>query len=135
MDTWDSGADYKDYMGRWSRPMAGQFLEWLNVPGGRRWVDVGCGTGALAGTIARRAHPDSVVGIDPSPGFASAARGRLGGDVDIRVGDALSHPLEDDGFGLVRSVRRLSPMPKMPRNRRAELGTALPCSLARADID
>ena len=85
MDTWEGGADYEDYMGRWSRSMAGRFLEWLDVPNGARWLDVGCGTGALAGRIADDARPAHLAGIDRSPGFVRAARKRLGGEVDTRI--------------------------------------------------
>jgi hypothetical protein len=50
MDTWDEGGTYDDYMGKWSRPVAGEFLTWLRVPPASRSLDVGCGTGALAGS-------------------------------------------------------------------------------------
>lgn len=45
-DTWERGNPYEQYVGRWSRQVAPPFLSWLNVPAGRRWLDVGCGTGA-----------------------------------------------------------------------------------------
>ena len=66
-DAWDSGEAYEPYVGRWSRPVAREFLRWLSVPPDRRWLDVGCGTGALAQTILALAAPSGVVGIDPSP--------------------------------------------------------------------
>jgi trans-aconitate methyltransferase len=37
------------------------------VPPGRRWLDVGCGTGALTSAILARGEPAQVVGVDPSP--------------------------------------------------------------------
>ena len=43
-DAWDSGDAYEPYVGRWSRLVAPEFLEWLAVPPGGRWLDVGCGT-------------------------------------------------------------------------------------------
>jgi hypothetical protein len=39
MDVWSSGDSYEAYMGRWSRPVAGRFLEWLALPAGARWLD------------------------------------------------------------------------------------------------
>lgn len=45
-DRWASGTDYDSYIGRWSRLVAPEFLVWLPVAAGRRWLDVGCGTGS-----------------------------------------------------------------------------------------
>src|SRR5215203_3657595 len=54
---WNSGDAYEPYVGRWSRLVAREFLGWLAVAPGGRWLDVGCGTGALAETIlALAAH-------------------------------------------------------------------------------
>ncbi len=89
IDAWDSGDAYEPYVGRWSRLVAREFLGWLAVPPGRRWLDVGCGTGALAETILALAAPSKVVGIDPSPAYVAFARDRLS-DPRVRfdVGDA-----------------------------------------------
>lgn len=75
-DPWLAGASYEPFMGRWSRLVAPRFLDWLALPPGLRWADVGCGTGALSHTIAALADPSSVVGVDPSPGFVAYARDR-----------------------------------------------------------
>ncbi|MDQ4126697.1 MAG: methyltransferase domain-containing protein [Actinomycetota bacterium] len=76
-------------MGRWSRLVVREFLGWLAVPPGRRWLDVGCGTGALTETILALAAPGEVVGIDPSPAYVAFARERVN-DPRVRfdVGDA-----------------------------------------------
>jgi len=52
-DVWAAGDLYEPYVGRWSRVVAKEFLAWLAVPAGRRWLDVGCGTGALSQTVQR----------------------------------------------------------------------------------
>ncbi len=44
---WAAGEVYEPYVGRWSRLVAPRFLAWLGMPPGLRWIDVGCGTGAL----------------------------------------------------------------------------------------
>ena len=94
---WAVGDLYEPYIGRWSRPVATEFLAWLGVPSGRDWLDVGSGTGALSETIARVASPRSVVGVDPSADFVAYAAGRVGSDVvSFRVGDAQNIPLPDD---------------------------------------
>jgi SAM-dependent methyltransferase len=86
---WGSGNAYEPYVGRWSRPVAREFLAWLAVPSGGLWLDVGCGTGALSETILSVASPDEISGIDPSPEFIAFARDRVK-DPRVRfdIGDA-----------------------------------------------
>ncbi|HSM18538.1 MAG TPA: class I SAM-dependent methyltransferase [Gemmatimonadales bacterium] len=75
-DTWDDGATYEPYVGRWSRVVAESFLSWLAIPMGAAWLDFGCGTGALSHTILANAHPRLVIGCDRSPGYVAFARER-----------------------------------------------------------
>jgi cyclopropane fatty-acyl-phospholipid synthase-like methyltransferase len=63
-DVWAGGGAYESYMGRWSSLVSEQFLSWLAVPPGSRWLDVGCGTGELSLFLARHGH--DVLGIDLS---------------------------------------------------------------------
>ena len=77
MGAWDSGDTYEQYVGRWSRKVATEFLRWLALPRGLAWADVGCGTGALASTILTICEPSSVCGIDSSEAFVSQARQRI----------------------------------------------------------
>src|SRR5439155_883320 len=49
----------------------------LAVPSGVRWLDVGCGTGALSATILDRCDPLSVLGIDQSEGYVATARAHV----------------------------------------------------------
>jgi SAM-dependent methyltransferase len=92
-DVWSQGRIYERYMGRWSRLVAAEFVAWLEIPPGRRWLDVGCGTGALAGAILARAAPAGVLAVDPSPGFVAAATEQLA-DARARtaVADAAALP-------------------------------------------
>src|SRR4051794_233086 len=73
-DVWASGAAYEPYVGRWSRLVAREFLTWLAVPPGCRWLDVGCGTGALSQTIAAESSPAGVNGVDASADYVAFAR-------------------------------------------------------------
>jgi SAM-dependent methyltransferase len=76
-DRWTSGDAYERYMGRWSRPIAQSFVEWLRVAPGSDWLEIGCGTGALTETICRLADPGSVLACDLSESFLDHARSRV----------------------------------------------------------
>ena len=94
-DNWAAGDLYEPYVGRWSRLVAREFLEWLAVPPGADWVDVGCGTGALTQTILDHASPRSVKGVDPSSGFVEYARARItGARASFEIGDAQLLPID-----------------------------------------
>ena len=80
-DTWEQGDSYERYIGRWSRKIAPLFLSWFNDQPGQRWLDVGCGTGALCDAIVKHCSPRLVVGLDPSLGFLRAAARHLAGQV------------------------------------------------------
>jgi SAM-dependent methyltransferase len=102
-DRWEQGEAYERYIGRWSRPVAARFLTWLGAPRGIRWLDVGCGTGALTEAILERGAPAEVIGVEPSAGFLDAARARLGEAVVWRQGDAAHLPVADGSVDAVVS--------------------------------
>lgn len=94
-DLWAAGDRYEPYVGRWSRRVAPRFVRWLERPGGLRWADVGCGTGALTAAIVEEAAPASVLGIDPSEAFVRYAQAHAPPAAAFRVGDAMALPLAD----------------------------------------
>ena len=94
-DTWERGSPYERYVGRWSRHVAPPFLSWLGIPAGRRWVDVGCGTGALCAAILDRCEPAGVTGVEPSAGFLESAKANLAGRATFLQGNATAIPLPD----------------------------------------
>ncbi|HEY4304624.1 MAG TPA: hypothetical protein VGM82_09165 [Gemmatimonadaceae bacterium] len=71
-ERWAAGDAYEPYIGRWSRLVARAFIEWLDVPRDARWLDVGCGTGAVTRTLLERASARRVCSI----ARAWAMRGR-----------------------------------------------------------
>jgi SAM-dependent methyltransferase len=91
-------------MGRWSRLVAEEFVEWLAVPHGSRWLDVGCGTGALTATIGARGSPSCIVGVDPSAGFVQYAAAHVTHPrASFLAGDARALPVRDASFDTVVS--------------------------------
>lgn len=102
-DTWERGSAYEQYVGRWSRRVAPEFLSWLGVPPRRRWLDVGCGTGALCAAIADGYSPASLDGVEPSEGFLRTATANLAGRAVLRQGTADALPLPDDAVDVVVS--------------------------------
>ena len=113
-DTWEQGSPYERYVGRWSRRVAPPFLSWLDVPGGRSWLDVGCGTGALCAAIVDRCSPASVAGVEPSEGFLKTAKENLGGQVALHQGSATAIPLGDASVDAVVSGLVLNFVPDQP---------------------
>lgn len=90
------GNAYEQYVGRWSRRVGALFLDWLSMPKGLGWVDVGCGTGALTEIILERADPLAVTGVEPSEGFLSMARDRIHDERAVfKQGDAMALPIRD----------------------------------------
>lgn len=103
-DVWAVGDAYERYVGRWGRPVARAFVPWMGIAPGARWVDVGCGTGALTASIVDLAAPAAVLGVDPSEAFLAHARDVLGGpQVTFEVGDAAAIPAPDASFDVVVS--------------------------------
>lgn len=98
-DVWGSGDLYEPYVGRWSRLVARTFLEWLDMPGGSDWLDVGCGTGALTQTIIDRMSPRLLKSIDRSPEYVEYAKAHVtGSPKSFEVADAQSLPLDSSSF-------------------------------------
>lgn len=102
-DSWSKSDPYERYVGRWSRLVAHEFLDWLDLPPSLRWLDVGCGTGALTAAIWEECQPTGLIGIDPSEGFLAKARTRLEGHATFCVANALDIPLRDSTVDVVVS--------------------------------
>jgi SAM-dependent methyltransferase len=113
-DTWERGSPYEQYVGRWSRRVAPLFLSWLNIPAGRRWLDVGCGAGALCAAIVDRCSPSSVAAVEPSQGFLKTAKKNLAGQVALHQGSATAIPLGDASVDVVVSGLVLNFVPDQP---------------------
>ncbi len=95
----DDGAAYEQMMGIWSRSAGEVFLDWLALPSGLRWIDIGCGNGAFTELLVERCGPVEVQGIDPSAEQLAFARTRPSARLaEFRQGDAMALPFADGSF-------------------------------------
>jgi SAM-dependent methyltransferase len=109
---WAGAEAYERYMGRWSRELAREYLEWLDPGPGLRWLDVGCGTGALTSQVVGLT-PSEVYGIDASDAFVEQARASVRDPrVRFETGDAQRLPFDDGTFDVVVSGLLLNFVPE-----------------------
>jgi ubiquinone/menaquinone biosynthesis C-methylase UbiE len=93
------GKLYEWQMGRWSRLAGDVFIDWLKLPSGLAWLDVGCGNGAFTEALVARCAPSAVAAVDPSEGQLAYARQRpRAAMVDFRVGGGEALPFGDGSF-------------------------------------
>jgi SAM-dependent methyltransferase len=106
-----TGEPYERFMGRWSRQLAPRFIAWLAQRHGQRWLDVGCGTGAMCIAIADHAAPKHLIGVDPSEPLLACARETLAHRAELHVADAESLPLTDGTIDVTVSLLLLDALP------------------------
>lgn len=110
---WASGDAYEPYVGRWSRLVAREFLSWLKAPPNVRWLDVGCGTGALSQAILALNAPSMVLGLDQSEGYVNFARQDVTGSrARFSLGDARALPFPASFFDVVVSGLAINFVPE-----------------------
>ena len=103
-DNWQGADAYEGYVGRWSRLVAREFLDWLDVGPGRFWLDVGSGTGALGDAITGHSRPGMVLAIDRSLAYLVLARSRAGASGTAHtVADGCNLPVPGGSFDVAVS--------------------------------
>jgi len=103
-------------MGRWSRRLAGPFLDFVGTSNGERVLDVGCGTGCLAFVLTERCQVKQVRGVDFSPPYIDhATRHSHDPRIAFEVGDACALPFPDHSFDRVLSLLMLHFVPSADR--------------------
>ena len=111
-DQWAAASSYDNFMGRWSRSLAPEFVSWLQIPRRKHWLDVGCGTGALTNAVCNYADPASIVGCDPAAPFVEFAQEH---SLDVRQSFAVAGvgnlPPRTGGYGSVTSLFALNFFP------------------------
>ena len=93
----DDGAAYETMMGRWTVLVGERFLDWLDAPTGKRWLDIGCGNGAFTQLLVERCRPSQVQAFDNSAGQLAYASKRLSTDAPVTwtEADAMRLPVAD----------------------------------------
>lgn len=92
-----AGDAYDDFMGRYSTPLASAFADFALPQSVGRFLDVGCGPGALTAVASSRLGADRVAAVDPSAGFVRTCSERCPG-VDVRCAPAEQLPFADAEF-------------------------------------
>jgi SAM-dependent methyltransferase len=123
-DVWQAGPAYERFMGRWSRKVAERFTALAGHPDGLRWLDVGCGTGALSAVLAARCRPALVLGCDRSAELVATARDAAYGPVRFVVADAGALPVRDGACDAAVSGLALNFLPE-PAEGVAEMARAV----------
>jgi len=113
---WNDGDAYDAYVGRWSRPTAAEFLDWLGVRRGAEWLEVGCGTGALTQAILDRFEPKHIDASDLSKGFLDVAiRTIHDARVTFGLANACDLPSASDAYDAVVCSLIINAVPDQPK--------------------
>jgi len=100
---------YERFMGRWSRAVARLFVQFAGVGDGEDILDVGCGTGALATTVATIAPSSRIVGIDPAASYIAFAKLQSPSKrLTYEVGDATQMRFASGSFDRTLSLFNLN---------------------------
>ena len=90
---------YDRAMGRMSRIAGEKFLDWLSLPNGLQWLDIGCGAGSFSELVLARNAPSSITAIDPSAEQIAYAQNKPSASfINYRSGDAMALSFGNDEY-------------------------------------
>ena len=93
---------YDNFMGRFAKPLAQQFVTSIPLAKGDAVLDLGCGPGALTAELVNAVGAENVSVVDPSPPFLEACKQRYPG-ITGKVGRAEELPFDTHAFDAVMS--------------------------------
>lgn len=97
-----SAAAYDQFMGRYARPLAQEFVKTIPLQPGDHVLDIGCGPGALTAELVSAVGADHVSVIDPSPPFLTYCASTYPG-ITAEVAQAERIPFANDSFDAIFS--------------------------------
>jgi SAM-dependent methyltransferase len=134
-DRWALGPAYDAFMGRWSRALARPFLAALAVPRRSRWLEIGCGTGALTAAILETQDPAAVLACEPAQPLLDYARRHIADPrVAFQVAGSGSLPRDGGPYGVVVSSLVLNFLPDPLAAVREMAACAAPGGLVAAAV-
>lgn len=96
---WSGVEAYDQLMGRWSRLLVPDLIDFAGVENGHRVLDVGCGTGSLSQGLLEYGSKIEVVGVDSATPFVEYADAQLTSQrANLQMADAQDLPFPDDSF-------------------------------------
>lgn len=104
---------YERFMGRWSRQVAPELVQFCDVRDGAAVLDVGTGTGVLRRAVGEAVRARRIVGVDPSQQFIDHANWRANRranpteaatTIQFQIGDAQQLPFADAEFDTTLSL-------------------------------
>lgn len=112
----NSATGYETLMGRWSKRLAPQFIEFAGLANGERVLDVGCGTGSLTFALAETADLEEIAAIDYSPVFVEETKRRnTNSRITVQQADACALPFPDRSFDRAMALLVLHFVPEAER--------------------
>ncbi len=114
-------------VGRWSQLVGRSFVAWLGLPRGLRWLEIGCGMGALSQAILETSGASRLAGIDPCGDNIAWARKKL---LDTRAeyhqASAEALPFSSGAFDVIASGLVLDSLSEARLAMREMLRVAVP---------
>jgi ubiquinone/menaquinone biosynthesis C-methylase UbiE len=114
--SFDDSAAYERFMGRWSRAVGTDFLDWLASPLCARWLEVGCGTGVFTELVLDMCSPETMIAVDSAQAQINHACHQPPAErATFRVADAQALPFADATFDIVVSALTINFIPDRHR--------------------
>lgn len=96
-EQWDNTQGYDLYVGRWSKLISQDFVEWLNPKANLKWLEIGCGTGALTSIIVDKCSPAYLLAVDKSDSYLAKAKESIDSkNVSFSNVDLNTYPLNEE---------------------------------------
>jgi SAM-dependent methyltransferase len=121
-ESWDNTQGYEMYVGRWSRLLSLDFVNWLKAHTAQKWMELGCGTGALTQAITEKCAPSYLLAMDKSKTYLTKAKENVTHDSVSFLRADLDSFLSEEEFDHVTSGLVLNFLPHMEKTLRSLTG-------------